>query len=201
MDLARGPAAGGGHAVGRAWRRRRRVRRCRTCCRGRTPSSICSGCCRSSTRCRAATTRGCVRRCRIAGISRRERRSCRCFDEALAIDDPDVLGSFLSGAGPSIAMLARRERRACRAELAALYERRQRAGHDPDAAACIRGRSHWRTPGRPPTGERMRFVAGLTCHLCGATYPAEALWVCELPRSARSHLRLRRDPEGDQPGG
>jgi threonine synthase len=25
----------------------------------------------------------------------------------------------------------------------------------------------------------MRFVAGLTCHLCGATYPAEALWVCE----------------------
>ena len=28
--------------------------------------------------------------------------------EALAIDDPDVLGVFLSGAGPSIAMLARR---------------------------------------------------------------------------------------------
>jgi len=24
----------------------------------------------------------------------------------------------------------------------------------------------------------MKFVAGLTCHLCGATYPAEALWVC-----------------------
>jgi threonine synthase len=24
----------------------------------------------------------------------------------------------------------------------------------------------------------MRFVAGLTCHLCGAKYPAEALWVC-----------------------
>jgi threonine synthase len=24
----------------------------------------------------------------------------------------------------------------------------------------------------------MRFVAGLTCHLCGATYPPEALWVC-----------------------
>jgi len=24
----------------------------------------------------------------------------------------------------------------------------------------------------------MRFVAGLTCHLCGATYPAQALWVC-----------------------
>jgi threonine synthase len=24
----------------------------------------------------------------------------------------------------------------------------------------------------------MRFVAGLTCHLCGAKYPAEASWVC-----------------------
>src|SRR4026209_937126 len=24
----------------------------------------------------------------------------------------------------------------------------------------------------------MRFVVGLTCHLCGKTYPAEALWVC-----------------------
>ena len=24
----------------------------------------------------------------------------------------------------------------------------------------------------------MKFVSGLTCHLCGTTYPAEALWVC-----------------------
>ena len=24
----------------------------------------------------------------------------------------------------------------------------------------------------------MKFVVGLTCHLCGAAYPAEALWVC-----------------------
>jgi threonine synthase len=24
----------------------------------------------------------------------------------------------------------------------------------------------------------MKFVAGLTCHLCGATYPPQALWVC-----------------------
>ena len=24
----------------------------------------------------------------------------------------------------------------------------------------------------------MKFVSGLTCHLCGATYPAQALWVC-----------------------
>src|SRR6478672_5518340 len=26
--------------------------------------------------------------------------------------------------------------------------------------------------------KRMNFVSGLTCHLCGATYPAQALWVC-----------------------
>ena len=24
----------------------------------------------------------------------------------------------------------------------------------------------------------MNFVSGLTCHLCGAVYPAQALWVC-----------------------
>ena len=24
----------------------------------------------------------------------------------------------------------------------------------------------------------MKFVAGLTCHLCGATYPPKANWVC-----------------------
>jgi homoserine kinase len=29
--------------------------------------------------------------------------------EALAIEDPDVLGAFLSGAGPSVALLARRD--------------------------------------------------------------------------------------------
>ena len=33
--------------------------------------------------------------------------------------------------------------------------------------------------GGPGAGKAgMRFVTGLTCHLCGATYPAEALWVC-----------------------
>jgi homoserine kinase len=31
------------------------------------------------------------------------------LDEVLAIDDPDVLGAFLSGAGPSVALLVRRE--------------------------------------------------------------------------------------------
>ena len=43
--------------------------------------------------------------------------------EALAIDDPAVLGTFLSGAGPSIAMLARRDTSHVEQLLAALYER------------------------------------------------------------------------------
>jgi homoserine kinase len=42
--------------------------------------------------------------------------------EALSIDDPDVLGTFLSGAGPSIAMLARNTARVEQI-LAALYQR------------------------------------------------------------------------------
>ena len=43
---------------------------------------------------------------------------------------------------------------------------------------------------------RMKFVAGLTCHLCGATYPPKALWVCsECLGPARSVVRLRRDPQ------
>jgi homoserine kinase len=45
------------------------------------------------------------------------------LDEALAIDDPDVLGAFLSGAGPSIALLARRNTLHVEQMLAALYQR------------------------------------------------------------------------------
>lgn len=43
--------------------------------------------------------------------------------EALAIDDPKILGTFLSGAGPSIAMLARHDTSHVEQVLAALYER------------------------------------------------------------------------------
>jgi homoserine kinase len=43
--------------------------------------------------------------------------------EALAIEDPDVLGAFLSGAGPSIALLARGGAARVERLLAALYER------------------------------------------------------------------------------
>ena len=43
--------------------------------------------------------------------------------EALAIDDPDVLGAFLSGAGPSIALLARRDFARVERLLSSMYER------------------------------------------------------------------------------
>jgi homoserine kinase len=42
--------------------------------------------------------------------------------EALAIEDRDVLGSFLSGAGPSVALLARREAGRVERLLASMYE-------------------------------------------------------------------------------
>jgi homoserine kinase len=43
--------------------------------------------------------------------------------DALAIDDPDVLGAFLSGAGPSVALLARRNVARVERLLTAMYER------------------------------------------------------------------------------
>jgi homoserine kinase len=43
--------------------------------------------------------------------------------EVLAIDDPDVLGAFLSGAGPSVALLVRRDARRVEQLLTSLYER------------------------------------------------------------------------------
>jgi homoserine kinase len=45
------------------------------------------------------------------------------LDEALAIEDPDVLGSFLSGAGPSIALLVRRNVSRVEQLLTTMYER------------------------------------------------------------------------------
>ncbi len=43
--------------------------------------------------------------------------------DVLAIDDPDVLGSFLSGAGPSVALLARRDAQRVEQLLMSMYER------------------------------------------------------------------------------
>jgi homoserine kinase len=69
--------------------------------------------------------------------------------EALDIDDPDVLGSFLSGAGPSIALLAHHDRTA-RVErlLTSLYQAagvavtvRTLAVHEGSSAVAAAGRS------------------------------------------------------------
>jgi homoserine kinase len=43
--------------------------------------------------------------------------------EVLAIDDPDVLGAFLSGAGPSVALLVRRDVERVAQLLSSLYAR------------------------------------------------------------------------------
>jgi homoserine kinase len=46
------------------------------------------------------------------------------LDEVLAVDDPDVLGAFLSGAGPSVALLARRNAARVEQLLTSLYARK-----------------------------------------------------------------------------
>jgi homoserine kinase len=43
--------------------------------------------------------------------------------EVLALDDPAVLGAFLSGAGPSVAVLARQDLERVEQMLASMYER------------------------------------------------------------------------------
>jgi len=45
------------------------------------------------------------------------------LDEVIAIDDPDVLGAFLSGAGPSVALLVRRDTGRIEQLLTSLYAR------------------------------------------------------------------------------
>jgi len=45
------------------------------------------------------------------------------LQEALALEDPDVLGAFLSGAGPSVALLARADASQVAARLTSMYER------------------------------------------------------------------------------
>jgi homoserine kinase len=64
------------------------------------------------------------------------------LEDALALDDPDVLGAFLSGAGPSIAVLARRDTARVERIVSALYERagvaatvRTLAVHEAQASA------------------------------------------------------------------
>ena len=45
------------------------------------------------------------------------------LDAVLALDDPEILGAFLSGAGPSVAILARRDFDRLEQTLAAVYQR------------------------------------------------------------------------------
>ena len=50
----------------------------------------------------------------------------------------------------------------------------------------------------------MTFMTGLQCHLCGAKYPAEALWVCGECLGPLEVVydyagaRERDDPRGDR---
>jgi homoserine kinase len=46
------------------------------------------------------------------------------LEEILALEDPDVLGAFLSGAGPSVALLVRRDARRIEQMLTTLYARK-----------------------------------------------------------------------------
>jgi homoserine kinase len=42
--------------------------------------------------------------------------------DAMALEDPDVLGAFLSGAGPSVALLARRNLEKVKGLLESIYQ-------------------------------------------------------------------------------
>jgi homoserine kinase len=72
----------------------------------------------------------------------------------LAIDDPDVLGSFLSGAGPSVALLARRNVTRVERLLTSMYERagvavtvRTLAAHEQSSGGRAMGRTVSGAPG------------------------------------------------------
>ena len=98
--------------------------------------------------------------------------------EALALEDPSVLGVCLSGAGPSIVMFTERPgRRGARASLerhlSACSAWRLRSECSPPINQLRADRDQL-TASHP--GRLMHFT--LRCHLCQASYPAEALWVC-----------------------
>ena len=84
----------------------------------------------------------------------------------LALRHPDVIGVCLSGAGPTVAVFASGN--------APKVESMLRDAYAKERVACT-----VRTVKVHREGDRMTFMTGLQCHLCGAKYPAEALWVCE----------------------
>ena len=86
--------------------------------------------------------------------------------EALAIEDPDVFGAFLSGAGPSVALLARRDTARVERLLAAMYQQagvtatvRTLAVHDTPAAATA---DTLTGPADPPYADAVAAARGRT---------------------------------------
>ena len=172
-----------------------------TRCRARTPSSTCSGCCRSCTRCSRATTTGCARPCKD-----RWHQPARASLVPLLARGAGARGSGRARrvpvGGRAVGCAARRaQTRRDVATAVVIDVRARRSGRDRPDARCGRpGRR--RVPRASGSGEEisMKFVAGLTCHLCGATYPPKARWVCsDCLGPLEVTLRLRRDAQGDQP--
>ncbi len=192
------------------WRRRRRSGHGQGArgpaghdCRSPTRSSTCSGCCRSCTRCSKASSRACVRRSRIAGISRRGRRSCRslarrsastiraCSARSCRARDRPLPRSL--GATPPRVEAAACDRctsaRGCTGD--GTHARRapvRRRTYMPDIVASAHGRTPYEIRRRPD-------LSSLRCHVSAGS----AVGVQWLPRPARGVVRLRRDPRRHQP--
>ena len=77
-----------------------------------------------------------------------------------------MLGAFLSGAGPSVALLARVDATQVATRLSSMYER---AGVEATVRTLVDDQARGPRVGSSEENG-MKFVAGLTCHLCGATY-------------------------------
>ena len=131
------------------------------CCRGATRSSTCSACCRWCTRCSIGTTSGCARRVRDRWHQPARATLVPQLGDVLALDDPDVLGAFLSGAGPSVAVLARRNFERVEQLLSAMYARAGLQVTVRTLAVHQRAEHAERTRGaRPRPGERHEIRVG-----------------------------------------
>ena len=85
----------------------------------------------------------CARRCATVGISRTAAPHVPGLAEALALDDPAVLGVCLSGAGPSVAGIATRKQSAAAGKLLGSFiERHGHPARHSDAWRASAGRPH-----------------------------------------------------------
>ena len=175
------------------WRRQRRARRCPTRCRAQDAmfnlQRVLVAGARAADQGLRAAARGGERPLASAGARVAGAAAVgKCWRSRI----PTCSGAFLSGAGRRWPCS-----RGATSSGSSSCSRRctQRAG----VQATVRtlavhqraARSHARS--RLRMGERMKFVAGLTCHLCGATYPPKALWVCsECLGPLEVLVRLRR---------